>query len=206
MKKTGIKEHILPEFEDEDRFGALLGERIRRKRRAQKITRVTLAEAIGVQDQTLAKYESGENSPTAKVLAKIARSLGVSVDFLMFGNVLEREMSGEQDEAIAMLHAARLLLRTQGLYFDKEKRIRLVPPLANFLRDYVHLWNDLSTFDPKDPKELIRIYRDELGALNLLKGKPGGSMEQALSASRKEKAICGVLYKAAKEAEERQDD
>lgn len=206
MKKTGLDTRIMPEFEDEDRFGALLGLRIQTLRKARGIKRNPLAEAVGIQSQTLAKYESGENIPRADVLARIARALNVSVDYLMFGTEFEREMSGEQDETIAMLHAARLLLRTQGLFFDKDMRIGIIHPLCQFLRDYVHLWRDLATFDAKHPKELIRIYRDELGALNLLKGKPGGNMEKALAASRKEKMECGLLYGAAKEVEEHLGD
>ena len=197
---------LLPEFSDEDRFGALLGQRILNERKAKGIKRVTLAKRIGVQSQTLAKYESGEASPKAIVLAKIARELGVSVDFLMFGNELEKEMSGEQDETIAMLHATRLLLRTHGIFFNEKMQLGIAYPLSQFLRDYIHLWRNLATFDPKDPKELIKIYRDELGSLNLLKNKPGGSMEKAVSASREEKALWGAFYHEAKRIEEGSDD
>ena len=200
------KNPILPEFFDEDRFGSLLGQRILNERKAQGIKRVTLAKRIGVQSQTLAKYESGEASPKADVLAKIARELEVSCDFLMFVNELEKEMSGEQDETIAMLHATRLLLRTGGFFFNKEMKLGIAYPLSQFLRNYIHLWMNLATFDPKDPKELIKIYRDELGSLNLLKKKPGGSMEKAVSASQEEKALWGAFYHVAKRIEEGSDD
>lgn len=62
-----------------------LGQRIRRRRKALKITQQQLAEALGVTPQHVSAMEQGKRAPSLPSLARLAEELGVSVDYLMAG-------------------------------------------------------------------------------------------------------------------------
>ena len=55
-----------------------IGERIRNIRKLNGITQKQLADACGIDDATVRKYESGKLNPKADTLKKIARGLGVN--------------------------------------------------------------------------------------------------------------------------------
>ena len=56
---------------------------IRKLRRALDITQRELAEKLGVERSTVAKWEEGKSKPRAEMLAKIAQVLNCSVDELL---------------------------------------------------------------------------------------------------------------------------
>lgn len=62
-----------------------IGARIRAARMDRGMTREQLAEAADTSTQFLAKIEKGEQSMTVGKFAKLARALGVSGDFLLYG-------------------------------------------------------------------------------------------------------------------------
>jgi len=64
---------------------ARIGERIARSRRRLRWSRVELAERLGVRRDRLAKWELGKNFPPVEVLARLARTLGISADELLTG-------------------------------------------------------------------------------------------------------------------------
>lgn len=51
----------------------------------KKVTYTELAKAIGIRQQTVSLYASGETVPTAKLLLEIADFFGVSTDYLLTG-------------------------------------------------------------------------------------------------------------------------
>lgn len=59
-----------------------LGEVLETARRAQGLTQAELAEAAGVTQAALSRYENDMRDPEAEVLARLARVLGVTVGFL----------------------------------------------------------------------------------------------------------------------------
>lgn len=63
-----------------------IGARIKAARESAGMTQAGLANAIGVQGQTIWRYEHGETTPGADVLGRIARACGVSSDALLFGD------------------------------------------------------------------------------------------------------------------------
>ena len=74
-------------------------------RRERGLTQQQMAETIGIHVNSLKKYEAGQAQPSLDVLKKMAISLQVSTDFLLF-DVQEREPTGElalQLQAIAQL-------------------------------------------------------------------------------------------------------
>ena len=61
----------------------------------KKVTYTELAEAIGIRQQTVSQYASGETAPSAKHLLEIADFFGVSTDYLLSGyedNAIYRTM------------------------------------------------------------------------------------------------------------------
>jgi len=60
-----------------------LGQRIAALRKAQGLTQVQLAEALGVAQQTVAHYEAGHLRLLAGALPTLADQLGVNVEMLV---------------------------------------------------------------------------------------------------------------------------
>lgn len=62
-----------------------IGKRIRRLREYQNFTRETFAEQVGVSVKFLYEIETGRKGFSADTLCKIANTLDVSCDYIMFG-------------------------------------------------------------------------------------------------------------------------
>ena len=60
----------------------LFGERLTLVRKRKKTSQDELAKAIGVHAPVIGRYERDEVKPSIEVAAKIAHSLGVSLDYL----------------------------------------------------------------------------------------------------------------------------
>lgn len=69
----------------------------------KRVTYTELAEAIGIRQQTVSLYASGETAPSAKHLLEIADFFGVSTDYLLSGhedNELYRTMVDAEHQRI----------------------------------------------------------------------------------------------------------
>ena len=62
-----------------------LGQRLRKKREALKLTQQKLAEGLGVTPQHISAIEQGQRVPSLTFLARLAEELGVTVDYLVAG-------------------------------------------------------------------------------------------------------------------------
>lgn len=60
-----------------------LGKRIRKARKAKKITQEQLGKAANVSDATINRYENGIRQPDPEMLSLLADILDVSVDYLL---------------------------------------------------------------------------------------------------------------------------
>lgn len=69
----------------EDKILVKFGQRIRELRHALGLSQEELAERAGVHRTYVGMIERGEKNITLKSLAKIAKALGISMDFLMKG-------------------------------------------------------------------------------------------------------------------------
>ena len=67
-----------------------IGERLRRARKARKVTQVELAARTGVAHSTVVRIERGQARPQIATVAKIAEVLGVDPRWLAFGGGPER--------------------------------------------------------------------------------------------------------------------
>lgn len=70
----------------------LFGERLALVRKKKKISQDELAKAIGVHAPVIGRYERDEVKPSIEVAAKIAQSLGVSLDYLTGNSDLELDV------------------------------------------------------------------------------------------------------------------
>jgi transcriptional regulator with XRE-family HTH domain len=68
---------------DERAFFIELGARIAELRKAQGITQIQMAEALGVSQQTVNSYEVARRRVPVSALPVLARLLGISVDALL---------------------------------------------------------------------------------------------------------------------------
>jgi transcriptional regulator with XRE-family HTH domain len=73
----------IPMAAKERSFYAALGQRISEQRRAQGITQVQLAEALGIAQQTMAHYEGGVSRIAVETLALLAQTLETTVEDLI---------------------------------------------------------------------------------------------------------------------------
>jgi transcriptional regulator with XRE-family HTH domain len=62
-----------------------LGQRIRQKREALKLTQEQLAKNLGLTSQYISIIEQDKRSPSLSALAKLAEELGVTIDYLVSG-------------------------------------------------------------------------------------------------------------------------
>lgn len=69
--------------DDERAFFIQLGTRIHRLRKSQGITQVQLAEQLGVSQQTITAYESGNRRVPISHLPRLAALLGASIEELI---------------------------------------------------------------------------------------------------------------------------
>ena len=69
-----------------EKIRKVLAENIAFYRKERKITRAELAEKVGVSEAAIGQYERGDRSPSIEIVYKLAMSLGVNIDWLIFGN------------------------------------------------------------------------------------------------------------------------
>ena len=73
-------------------------ERLKELRTAQKLTQQQMADYLGVDRTTYVKYETDKSGPTFDTLQKLADYFGVTVDFLMGRDTIEKPAATMDDE------------------------------------------------------------------------------------------------------------
>lgn len=77
-------------------------DRLKQLRKQRDLSQAQLAEAVGVHQNHIGRYERGESQPSADALRRLADALGVSTDYLI---------EGTSDEAAKARFEDRDLLR-----------------------------------------------------------------------------------------------
>ena len=80
-----------------------MGQRIKTLRLAQKKTQQAFADMIHISTSYLALIEQGKRSASLDIVAQVAKTCNVSVDFLIFGEALESS-SANQKKFDALCH------------------------------------------------------------------------------------------------------
>ncbi len=76
-------QELYPEYNDVELKPTFFGERLRRIRKEMGETQDEFAARIGTSKQVLSRYESGQRIPKISLVESYAKSLNVSVDYLM---------------------------------------------------------------------------------------------------------------------------
>lgn len=61
----------------------MFGERLKQLRKEKKVSQKTLADALFISQQAIAKWESDKSSPNPETVRKIAEYFNVSTDYLL---------------------------------------------------------------------------------------------------------------------------
>lgn len=105
----------------------------------------TLGEAVGVRQQTISQYASGQTQPTADIALKIAKFFDVSVDYLLTG--ISSQNKDICDELGLSEASVQYLRRARNMYsLPNSERAQTIPFLDEMLsdRDFYEFLEDLS--------------------------------------------------------------
>jgi transcriptional regulator with XRE-family HTH domain len=143
--------------EGPDPLNLHIGQRIRRRRLMLGLNQISIAEPLGLSFQAIQKYEGGDVRVAASTLHRIARLLGVSLDYFV-AELPEELRAGaaisEGDERV-VVHPGR---RSQAAVEDEEWiALRVVKPLMAL------------------PSKVRDVVIDEINGLARVLGK-GGSV------------------------------
>lgn len=72
-----------------------VGERIKRARKALRLSQAALAEAVGVQTNTVWRWENQRATPDVEAISQIAQTLGVPVAYFFVKLVKLRSLRGK---------------------------------------------------------------------------------------------------------------
>ena len=103
-----------------------IGEKIREKREAFNLTQRELAEVIGVTPQHLSLLEQDKKTPSVALLGRLAQKIGVSIDYLVFGELaqggfaLDPIVAIKADKTLSERAKKGLILLMQELRATKE--------------------------------------------------------------------------------------
>ena len=101
------------------------GDQLARARKARRLSRAQVAEAIGTSAPVIGRYERGEVTPSVDAAARLADVLGVTLDYL----------TGRASAAAASDDAA--LRRLEAIsQLPTERRTELFNVLDAYLRDF----------------------------------------------------------------------
>ena len=74
----------------------MIGQRIKALRREKELTQGALALRLGLTQQAVAKWESGQSAPDYHMLVKLAEALAVEPDTLFSDVLMERRMENRK--------------------------------------------------------------------------------------------------------------
>ena len=97
-----------------------------------------LGEAVGVRQQTISQYASGQAQPTADIVLKMAKFFGVSVDYLLTG---VSSYNKEYCEELGLSKSAIEHLKRASQMYPQvaPERVRTMPYLDELLSDKVFM-------------------------------------------------------------------
>ena len=95
-----------------------LGKRLRKAREERGLSGSELAARIGLERSAIPQYEAGRSLPSVTVLKKMARALGVSLDWLCFEEPDDREAIQDKELASKLSRADKLHHRYRYLVIE----------------------------------------------------------------------------------------
>ncbi len=99
-----------------------LGQRIRGRRQALKLTQQQLAHALGLTPQHLSAIEQDKRVPSLNTMAKLAEELGASIDYLVTGKegiITDTIPAIKADKQLKLEAKKALITLVQALHHDE---------------------------------------------------------------------------------------
>ena len=84
-------------------YDMTLGERIQQLRKEKRLTQASLASNIGVSLAQLTRYETQGVQPNAEALKRLAMVFGISIDFLVNGDAVQKAENALTDAKLLSL-------------------------------------------------------------------------------------------------------
>ncbi len=106
---------------DQIKIGAFIAER----RKEKNMTQAQLAEKMNVTDRAVSKWETGRCLPDSSIMLDLCRELGISVNDLLYGEVITMENNNEKYE--------KQLLELVKQKEEADKRLLLIEIIIGFL-------------------------------------------------------------------------
>ncbi|MGE3583122.1 MAG: helix-turn-helix transcriptional regulator [Hyphomonadaceae bacterium] len=103
----------------EEKFFQELGARLKDARKAHAMTQVELSDRLGIPQQTLARYETGESRISLALLFEISRILRFSVDDMLAGRMGARSKRGPASKLELQLDAIARLPRSKQRFISE---------------------------------------------------------------------------------------
>ena len=75
-----------------------IGKFIAERRKIAGLTQMQLAEKLGLTDRAISKWETGRSLPDSSVMLELCRVLGISVNDLLYGEVVQMENYNKEME------------------------------------------------------------------------------------------------------------
>jgi transcriptional regulator with XRE-family HTH domain len=82
-----------------------LGERIKALRTEAGLSQAELAEQVGGDGRQISRYENGRITPSLDALARLAETLNISLDYLVFDDIARRPLHAPENILGERLHA-----------------------------------------------------------------------------------------------------
>lgn len=105
--------------------------RLKELRKEKNLTQAKVAEALGITQQSYARWESGKVTPTSEKLAQIAKFYGVTTDYLL----------GEQTDEVDLSNV-ELLFRMTSDGMTKEEQEVFKEELIEFIKERKKVFRD----------------------------------------------------------------
>lgn len=125
-----------------------LGNRIAELRKERSMTQEALANALGVSNQAVSKWEANQSCPDIQLLPQIADLFGVTLDSL-FGRETKQEenvsnVPWEDDEKLrAVVYIGRKLVQAQDCTKASEITLRYEGPALDIISSFSVTCNDV---------------------------------------------------------------
>lgn len=107
-----------------------IGERIRKKRKEQKLTQAELAKQVNVSSQVISNWERGYTTPDSEDVRNLAKALDVTTDFL---HGLDKKNTTDKEDKSPIPEAVKAWLRADNL---DDLSVNEQEDLAEDLADY----------------------------------------------------------------------
>lgn len=79
-----------------------IGKFIAKSRKSKNLTQAQLAEKLGITDRAVSKWETGKSLPDSSVMLELCHILGITVNDLLSGEIIQMENNNQKNEQLLL--------------------------------------------------------------------------------------------------------